>query len=368
MFTSALDKFLRCCARVHPNDAELAAIRDAGSQVRNWDGCADRAESHALAPLVHVNARAAGVVLPASVDAALRALAARHRLAMDIRLRALVEILEALARHGIDALVLKGAALAHMIYPSPGMRPMRDLDLLVDSGRAAAAQAVLLDLGYSAARDHSGAMRDHHHLPCASRAMEGLTVSVEIHVDALSGDTPGRIRRENLTAPPRQFELAAISARTLGHVDMLRHLCHHAFEPAAEVRLISVVDIYAYSVSYAEEIPWKTLASEYPFVINALRCLHYLVPLPGPITGIIGVPTAPLPDGVGCGMRPLTVILAESDTAVARWRALLHPSRWWLHAVYAVPPGESLACVLWLRHPARLLCWLLRRTRAALRR
>lgn len=368
MSTSPTDKFLRACARVCPDEAQLAHVRDTVSEVNDWDALIDSAERHGLAPLVSANARSAGVDLPPPAEAALRALQARHRLAMEIRRRSLIEVLDALALRNIDTLVLKGAALAHMVYPCPGMRPMRDLDLLVREEQAGAAQAVLRDIGFTAPREHHGAMRDHHHLPCATRTREGLMVSIEIHVDAMSGDSPGHIRVDTLANPPREFALATTRARTLGHVDMLRHLCHHTFEPAAETRLISVVDIYTYADSYAAEIPWLELTDEHPFVLNALRCLHYLLPLPKSLVEIVGAPTAPVPNGVGTGMRPLTTILGDGGGPIGRCRELLCPPRWWLHVVYTVPPAASLFIVHGLRHPARLLYWLFRRTRAALRR
>ena len=51
----------------------------------------------------------------------------------------------------------------------------------------------------------------------------------------------------------------AIAHWALGHVDMLRHLCHHTFEPTAEVKLGSVVDLISYAEAFREEIDWNRL-------------------------------------------------------------------------------------------------------------
>jgi hypothetical protein len=53
----------------------------------------------------------------------------------------------------IEALPLKGLHLAHRVYPSPGLRDMGDLDLLVRRSRLREADAELRTLGY--APDHA---------------------------------------------------------------------------------------------------------------------------------------------------------------------------------------------------------------------
>jgi hypothetical protein len=65
----------------------------------------------------------------------------------SMRLR---HIADQLARHGIDALVLKGAAFAHVAYPAPYLRPRNDDDLWVRERDFAAACALLEACGYAA--------------------------------------------------------------------------------------------------------------------------------------------------------------------------------------------------------------------------
>ncbi len=65
-----------------------------------------------------------------------------------LRSRELAGVLAALAAARIRPALVKGAALAHTVYPDPVCRPMGDLDLWVQSGEIAAAQAALEELGY----------------------------------------------------------------------------------------------------------------------------------------------------------------------------------------------------------------------------
>jgi len=58
------------------------------------------------------------------------------------------EIVEALDRVGIRPIALKGLHVAGALHPQPGLRPMNDLDLLVDAAEMPRGRAVLERLGY----------------------------------------------------------------------------------------------------------------------------------------------------------------------------------------------------------------------------
>jgi hypothetical protein len=65
------------------------------------------------------------------------------------QLRCAGEALRALRAAGLDTLVLKGAALAVQCYPSDGVRPMVDVDVLVRTERAREAADVLVRAGWT---------------------------------------------------------------------------------------------------------------------------------------------------------------------------------------------------------------------------
>lgn len=58
-----------------------------------------------------------------------------------------------LAVVGIAPLVLKGAALAHTVYPVPWQRPHSDVDLMIPEDRAGTVHRVLIEMGYEPARE-----------------------------------------------------------------------------------------------------------------------------------------------------------------------------------------------------------------------
>jgi hypothetical protein len=368
-------------SRAYPPDAEVsfrsstwtlllrvAAVAIDGSSIdprclpddpSAWATLASDAEAHGLAPLAHFCLGPHRCATPEATMQQLDALILRHRLWHRERAIVLTEVLQAFDRASIDTIVLKGAALAWTIYPSPVLRPMGDVDLMVPAAAASAAQLVLRRLRFEAADTRRPFGGNAHHLPVASRTQNGVTISVEIHRDALSRDTPSSISMANLTEPARPFDLDGTRALALGHVDTLRHLTHHLLEPAwgGRLRLVGLVDLLRYGWTFNEAIDWRRLEISYPFVINALRCLHYVIPLPAALARYAPPPGSPAPSRVGEAIRPLRAILAAGPPARVLGE-LFNPPGWWLHAYYGVPPDRSLAAVRLGRHPWRVARWL----------
>jgi hypothetical protein len=313
-----------------------------------------------MAPLVdnYLARHPSGV--PAAVGQQLRALALRHAAWHRVRTVALSEMLDAFARQSIESLLLKGAALAWMIYPSPALRPMSDVDILVPRATARPAQETLRRLGYvtSAGRRRFGS--NAHHLPAASRTRDGLNVSVEIHLDALSRDAPSSIAFGNLTESPRTFQLNGSAASTLGHIDTLRHLTHHLLEPSPDgyIRLIGAIDLLRYAATFFTTIDWTRLEARHPSVLNTLRCLHFVIPLPAVLSAFTPPSSAPSPGRAGEAIRPFRELLSHGRRGWTALNELFDPPEWWMHAYYNVPPDQPLTHVRLLRHPWQVARWL----------
>jgi hypothetical protein len=62
---------------------------------------------------------------------------------------AIASVLRSFRRAGIDAMVLKGAALTLLCYRDYGLRPMNDFDVLVHTGDALSAVSLLRELGWT---------------------------------------------------------------------------------------------------------------------------------------------------------------------------------------------------------------------------
>ena len=325
-----------------------------------WARLAADADAHGLAPLAHLCLQPHREAAPQATMQQLEALALLHRLWHRERTIALAEILQAFERSSIDAIVLKGAALAWTIYAAPALRPMGDMDLMVSGVAAREAQLSLRRLGFDAEDMMPRRFgRNAHHLPIASRSQNGVTISVEIHRDALSRDTLSSISMSNLTESPRPFDMNGTHALALGHVDTLRHLTHHLLEPSwdGRVRLVGLVDLLRYALTFHDQIDWRRLETSYAFVLNALRCLHHVIPLPAALARFSPPADTPAPARAGDTIRPLRAILAGRRPTAAL-AELFNPADWWLHAYYGVPAERSLTGVRFGRHPWRVARWL----------
>ena len=360
-----------------PDDAGLALLRlstytdlepgireafiEAAGRIDDWSDLTTRAESNALSALLYGHLTRCDIDIPAEHRLTFRALAARHQRNNRERSAALEEILERLNQAGIDAILLKGMALIHVLYTDQFQRPMGDIDILVASNRALEAQQCLRDIGYNAQDRKSGYLYDHHHLPVATKSWNSMPIQVEVHHDALSGDVDADLSFDRVFPRSLPVTVGEQSAYVMGHEDALLHLCHHTFEPVERIKLGAVADIYSYVMRFGEDIDWHSLRSNAPFVCNTLRCLHFLSPMPEVAVRELGAPAAPAPAGVGHGFTPMSRVMASNQSRLKKLWTLLDCPDWWRHIHYQVPPEKSLAWVKLVRHPLTVSGWVGRR-------
>ncbi len=125
------------------------------AQVVGWDDAAWEdarwaIQVHGIGPLLH-HALASRPDAAALHPHLLSYLAEQHRLCGErvaLLLGELAELLRACAAEGIALLPLKGALLAPHYYPSPGLRPMNDLDILARPEDEPRLLALLERLGF----------------------------------------------------------------------------------------------------------------------------------------------------------------------------------------------------------------------------
>ena len=245
-----------------------------------------------MEPLVLAHIERTGLAIPGDLRARLRARQTQHAHAAAVRTRVVADVAGAMARAGVPFLVLKGAALAHLVYGDPRLRPMRDVDLLVRKADAGRAHDVLMRCGF-----RPGGIplpSRHHHLQGMARTLEGATVTIELHHELLARtpfveprDYDDLIRRSqpfDWGANPRSPALqgCGMSYQTLGCEDMLWHVYAHAFvinprRPGA-VRLLSVADLAHATEAWIDQIDWARFRREYGRMLRALLVLHDLVP------------------------------------------------------------------------------------------
>lgn len=351
---------LRAAARITPESGRqrlLAAV--AGVSPNEARALVDAAETHGLAPLLRRALKSEDVALPPVLAQTLTALAVRHREASRVHTEALIEMADAFDASGVEVVFLKGAVLAHELYPAPELRPRRDIDVLVSPRDAVATLQVLRGLGYEGFDPAAAPRGHHHHLPGVSARREGFAVAVEVHTDALSHDQPERMPLAPVRHALRRVPVGSRTVLALGHDDMLRHVAAHLLEPGRETRLINVVDLVEWASAHHGRIDWSRLRRESPRTVVTTGLMHYLTGLPENLAWLR--PSAPPPHGVGENVPMLSSLDWRMRALPSTLQQLLYPSAWWMHGFYGVPPDHALSVVRWQRHAPRAARWVLRR-------
>jgi len=148
---------------------------------------------------------------------------------------------QSLARHqadeilaGIEALPLKGLHLAHRVYPSPSLRDMGDLDLLVRRTQRRDADAVLRRLGYVPDLDPEPV--DGGSLNAVEYWRDGC-LPVHLHWHVLNGSLPNFMVHVDLDELWREARDGALAP-----AHQVVTLCEHALKHSYST-LIHLTDI-----------------------------------------------------------------------------------------------------------------------------
>ena len=221
-------RFLSLCAQPPGSAAVAQRLPSALSAVPSFDELAIAAEQHGMEPLVLAHIERTGLAIPADLRARLRARQTQHAHAAAVRARVVADVAGAMAQADVPFLVLKGAALAHLVYADPRLRPMRDVDLLIRKTDAGRALDVLMRCGFRPGG--SAVPSRHHHLPGMARTLEGATVTIELHHELLAR-TPfvEPLAFDDVIRRSQPFEWGGVTCQTLGREDMLWHVYAHAF-------------------------------------------------------------------------------------------------------------------------------------------
>jgi len=231
----------------------------------DWSAVLD-AVAVALGPLVArgIAQGRAGPEVPPEVTRRLQATTAMLAATHARRQAALRTVCHALADATIPTIVLKGAALAHLVYPDPILRPMRDLDLWVPSARLDDAVAALAPHGFRHPADH--ALR-----PEIIRSPEGRILEtpehrarVELHarLESLAGVAWARFETAWDASEPAS--LGGIAARVLCPEHLLTHLCLHLSRAHAfDLPLLHLLDIAHVTRRWAERWDWPCMVRDW---------------------------------------------------------------------------------------------------------
>lgn len=298
----AVSQFLRLCLRGRWDPTALQTARTlARHSELDWDALREVAHNEALGPLLYQIVRDQNVV-PSFVEQDLRKAYCNNACCNTLLLGELTKVLHHLATEGVDAIVLKGAALAEIVYGDIAVRPMRDLDLLIRQQDVPVARKVLAAIGYTPAHiemqtGFNGEFRNEETL-----YKPGIVDTyVDLHWRLVSPTYYQRTLSCDWfweTALPTR--IGNTPALVLGHEAQVLYLCAHLLLHHGGQGMLWLHDVAEVLTLYQAQIDWEQIlirsqaynlllsvrqiltqvADEYhaPIPANVLEQLHILHP------------------------------------------------------------------------------------------
>lgn len=200
----------------------------------DWDYFVRAAQMHRLGPALHDGLVRKNLAprTPSRVLTALQQAKRKHTIRNLNLCRELVTVTRLLTEAELPPIALKGAFLANFTYPAPGLRPMRDIDLLLAKTHVVKAFERLVAQGYKpcyAGRPDAYLNGNKIHLPPLSRPNG---IPIELHHRLTFPHPGGNTEAYEANLPARSV------SKQLGNTlvgfpcaeDMLLHLCYHATE------------------------------------------------------------------------------------------------------------------------------------------
>lgn len=208
---------------------------DGGVPERSLSLVAEMARHHRLGAMLAWQAERKGWTLPKPLNAEWQAVRRGAGMAALAQQAALRLAMQALDQAGIACVALKGVALAWRSYPEAGLRPMRDIDLLVPQHRILEAARVLECAGFRPDANDAAtldvALAVDHQLPAQHHA--GLGVTVELHHRLT--DPPGRhgyripqLKAEEVWERAQALDCGGVIVPCPAPEDLAAHLIVHA--------------------------------------------------------------------------------------------------------------------------------------------
>lgn len=224
-----------------------------------WPAVVELAIEHRVAPLVYqaLGGAKAGVV-PDPIAARLEDQMWRSRGARIMLEHHLQALLKALSAQGVDVLVLKGAALAHGLYPAPELRFYHDLDILCRPSDYPRLRDTLLSSGYASDDPHDALT--HRRSRLESHAVRNFvdpsgSVELEVHFDVLQFGLVER-HHDAFWHAARTMTAGPMEMRVLAPAHQLLHIAAHAHRHCYS-RLLWLIDLDLLVRRWGDEIDWE---------------------------------------------------------------------------------------------------------------
>src|SRR3954463_6771502 len=305
------DSLILACVRAEP---DLQRIRELVERCPEWPVIVRKAERWRVVPSVYLQLRQGAQLgrVPGPVAEGLKHFNRRDTI-RGVATRELLRVaLLRFAEASVPVIVLRGAALATLVYPSHALRPTQRIELLVHRCDLTRVEAVLRSLG-----EAPGA-------PGRSRGYALLSVRQDIFGQSSGEEKPAAVGIPigDFWARARPVQIASVPTLVFGHEDLLLHLAMHLAAHAFMGRVRTLCDIGETCRRYGDAIDWSQLIAR-ACAYDLAKPLYYSLRLAQELIGA-GVPSQALMAlRASCGQLPLE----DRFIAACARRALLRDAQ-----------------------------------------
>jgi Uncharacterised nucleotidyltransferase len=169
------------------------------------------------------------------------------------------EIIDACRGRVSTLVLLKGISICDQHYPKPYLRPMRDLDFLVEVRECAAVESLLLGLGYRRQSELSREFyQSHHHTMPFFHPRRGLYVEVHRALFPQAGilGSDKLFTLQNLAAQLRPALFQGRKVIRLSDEFQLIYIASHWASQISAVGMIAMLDVIYLLRSIAARLDW----------------------------------------------------------------------------------------------------------------
>jgi hypothetical protein len=232
-----------------------------------WPHVLDLAIEHRVGPLIHeALSRSSSADVPSKVRAALEGEALRSEATRLLCESVLADAVGKLRRDGVEVIVLKGASVAHDVYPRPELRLYHDVDVLCRVADYPKLYETLLAHGYTSAGTHEA--RGSHAVlaakpsPAESHAVRAFydpsgDTKIEVHFDIFQLGLCDR-NADAFWRRARKRTVGGASINMLGAEDQFLHLAFHAHRHCYS-RLSWLIELDLCARQTAPALDWEVL-------------------------------------------------------------------------------------------------------------
>jgi Uncharacterised nucleotidyltransferase len=315
------NSLILACVRTEP---DVQRIRELVERCPEWPAIVRKADRWRVVPSVYLQLRrgAQWDRVPGPVAEGLKQLYYRDTIRGVAKRELLQAALLRFAEASVPVIVLKGAALATLIYQSHTLRPTRRIEILVHRRDLARVEAVLRSLreapGAPAGGPQGYALLDVRHHIFDQSSVEVMPAAVGIPID-------------DFWARARPVHIASVPTLVFGHEDLLLHLAMHLAADAFVGRVRTLCDIGETCRHCGDAIDWSELTVR-ACAYDLAKPLYYSLRLARELVGA-GVPSQALM-ALRASFAPLP--LADRFIAAGARRAVLRDAQSRLATVTAL--------------------------------